>query len=242
MGRVFCLKGAAFSRLMFGLIALALSGCVSASNFGGAGANYAAGSSLSDQLGGRELSALETAFLSAMNDKQPGEEVSWRGGAASGKVIAGRHKAGNLRADPSQLIAFRPGLFLSQKYETELGEYVLTRKSNIRYGPSTETKVAEVLQSGAGVEVVGRVIGEPWMLIAVDGEIRGFIFDKLLVRRPGTELTLAGGPTRRPTLCRAFTQQMRIYARSDRWSGAACLLGRNWRLLPPPPAAPTALF
>ncbi len=237
MGRPIRLKS-----VFFGLIILALGGCVSADNFGGGRDNYAAGSSLSGQLGGREVGALEKAFLTAMNDNEPGDAVSWRGGAASGKVIPGRRKAGNLRSDPSELLDFRPGLFLSQKFETELGEYVLTRKSNIRYGPSTETKVAEVLPSGAGVEVVGRVIGEPWMLIAVNGEIRGFIFDKLLVKRPGTELTLAGGPTRRPRLCRAFDQEMRIYGRSDRWSGAACVEGRGWRLLPPRQDAPTALF
>ena len=78
-----------------------------------------------------------------------------------------------------------------------MGLYVLTRNSNIRLGPGTDHKIAEVLPSGAGVDVVGRVVDKEWMLVASEGSIRGYVHQNLLIKAPGTELELAGGPNRR---------------------------------------------
>ncbi|MEO0879056.1 MAG: SH3 domain-containing protein [Pseudomonadota bacterium] len=229
-----------------------IAGCGTSGGFAGIGGkiNYAEGSALSAEMSGRDVEALYDTFLEAMEQGAAGDAARWTGASASGAVTPGPRQVGNLLADPSALIDFRPGLFLSHAYETELGEYVVTRNSNVRFGPSTETRIAEQLDSGTGVEVIGRVVGEPWMLVAIDGEIRGFVYEKLMVRRPGLELDLAGGPTRRPHLCRAFEQTIRVAGRSDRWSGVACDKagdkssdgGDGWRLRRPEEGAPVRLY
>ncbi len=209
---------------------------------GGDGANYAVNSKFSGELSRRDVNALAPVFVDAMENGAVGDKFEWRGSNAAGAVTPGPQGAGNLLADPWALMPFRPGLKLSRRFETELGEFVLTRNSNVRYGPSTDEKVAEILPSGTGVEVVGKTVDGPWMLVAVDGVISGFVYEDLMVRRPGTELELAGGPTRRPHLCRPFDQSMRINGRTDNWSGVACDKGEGWVLRAPDANAPTRLF
>ena len=233
------------AQLLTALAAVALSACASDPFLGSApasGVNYAAGSALADQLTKRDLAALYPVFLTAMEKAADGEPQRWSSATVQGEVTPGAHKVGNLREDPNELIAFRPGLFLSHRYETALGQYVMTRNGNVRFGPSTETQVAQTLRSGDGVDVVGKVVGAPWMLVAVNDQIIGFVYESLLTPRPGRDLTLAGGPTRKPFLCREFYQTMSIGARADRWGGAACDHGGGWRLVGPTPNAPARLF
>ncbi|MEL7487511.1 MAG: SH3 domain-containing protein [Pseudomonadota bacterium] len=223
--------------------ALALAGACSttAPLVGGddARVNYAAGSPLGAQIDRGQARALAAAFVAAMDG---GDATDWRDGDASGAVRPGVQKVGNLRFDPAALLDFEPGLRLSRSFETDLGEFVLTRNANVRYGPSTDYDVVETLDSGDGVEVVGRVVDAPWMLIAIDQKVRGFVYEELMVRRPGSELELAGGPTRRPLLCRPFEQTMTVAGVKDQWTGVACKEEGGWRLPPPVEGAPTRLF
>ena len=204
--------------------------------------NYAAGSSIGTSLSGRDAAALYPVFLDAMENGAEGTAKNWQASSASGSVTPGSQQVGNLRFNPDELLNFRPGLKLSRAFETDLGEFVLTRNANVRYGPSTDDGVVEIIPSGTGVEVVGKVVGEPWMLIAIEGELIGFVYENLMIRRPGTELELAGGPTRRPHLCRTFEQTLQANGRRDRWSGIACDRGDGWVLQMPAPNAPTQLF
>ena len=222
-----------------------ISGCETSGPFTkGERVNYAASVPVGAQLTGGEQAELARAFRRAMETSETGAPQKWSMGGVRGEITPGPRQAGNLRSDATSLLTFTPGLFLSQTYETELGEYVLVRNSNIRYGPSTDYDVIEQMQSGDGVEVVGRVIDKPWMLIAVDGNIRGFIYQDLVVKRPGSELELAGGPTKRPYLCRKFEQRLTKFGQSDRWSGVACNMGNGWELVEKPadPYAPTTLY
>ena len=223
-----------------------LTACAGGPSFGpiggGGSVNYAAGSNLGATLSGRDVSTLYPVFLDAMENAPTGETKRWQSGAASGTVTPGPQKVGNLRFNANELLDFRPGLKLSRNFETDLGEFVLTRNANVRAGPSTNDRAMEVLSSGTGVEVIGKVVGEPWMLISVNDRILGFVYEDLMVRRPGTELELAGGPTRRPHLCRTFEQTLNANGKTDRWSGAACDRGQGWVLQMPDPNAPTQLF
>lgn len=161
-----------------------------------------------------------------------GEMRQWRGDRAVGVVMPGDYAVGNLSSDPSLVKSAARGDFdLTHVMETELGQYVLRRNSNIRTGPSTDNSIAEVLSSGTGVEVVGRVVDRNWMLIAADGVVRGYVFGDLLVKAPGSELELAGGPQRKPVLCRRFTQRVNVYSDREEWRGTACYDGVGWRLV-----------
>ena len=229
---------------MFG--AFALGACSSLSSmdpFSGDSVNFASGSSIDAQLSSADHEALSAAFVTAMNTGAP---QSWRGRRASGAVTPQAYALANLKADPAARIeAVRGDLDLTHVVETELGQYVLTRNSNIRTSPGTDGKAVEVLPSGSGVEVVGRVRDRNWMLIAVNDVVRGYVFGDLLIKAPGSELELAGGPMRKPVLCRTFSQRATIYSQQEEWTGAACNDGTGWRIArepAPDPNAPEELY
>ncbi|MCK5750754.1 MAG: SH3 domain-containing protein, partial [Oricola sp.] len=166
---------------------------------------------------------------------ETGEAQTWRGGRAVGAVTPANYAIANLKPDPNERIRAARGDFdLSPMMETEMGLHVLTRNSNIRTGPGTDAKAVEVLPSGTGVDVVGRVSDKNWLLVAVDDVVRGYVFGDLVVEAPGSELELAGGPMRKPVLCRNFVQRVNIYSERHEWQGAACYEGGGWRLAPQP--------
>lgn len=227
--------GASFRSIAAVLGALALGACASLPG-GLSGSshnvNYAAGSALGAQLTGRDAEALSSVFVPAM---ESGAAKNWSNGGARGAVEPGSYSIANLRGNPDIRINARDGLDLTHQMETEQGLYVMTRNANVRTGPSTGRRIAEVLTSGTGVDVVGKIVGQPWMLIAVDERIIGYVHENLLIKAPGTELELAGGPRRRPKLCREFTQRLSVFGQSDEWQGAACQENGAWRLAPPEP-------
>lgn len=204
---------------------------------GGGGPNFAAGSVLSGRLVEADREALAAAVAAAV---ETGEPRRWRGRRATGVVEPAGYSLGNLKTDPTaRLPLARPDIVTDESMEIELGLYALTSNSNVRIGPGTDYEVADTLPSGVGVEVVGDVVDKPWMMVAVDGTVRGYIHENLMIRAPGAELELAGGPRRRPVLCRAFAQRIHIFSERDEWTGAACRDGAGWRLAAEPaPEAP----
>lgn len=206
--------------------------------FSGGSVNYAEGAPIRTELSRADYDALAYAFNQAMNTGKP---QSWRGKRAGGVVEPKAYAIANLKANPNTRIkAARGDLELTHMVETEMGLYVLTRNSNIRTAPSTKGKPSEVLPSGSGVDVVGRVTDKNWMLIAANDSIRGYVFGDLLIKAPGSELELAGGPVRKPVLCRNFSQRLNVYSERHVWDGAACNDGTGWRIAPPEPEAPSA--
>ncbi len=223
------------------LAAVVLSACETfpGGGFGGSSnVNYAAGSALGARLANDDRRMLAERFQSAMQTGGDNARITWAGTRARGVIMPGSYLLANLRSHPDKRLQTRKGLDLTHALETELGLYVTTSNSNVRTGPSTARRIAEVLPAGTGVDVVGKIVGQPWMLVAVDDQIRGYLHDSLVIKAPGTELELAGGPRRKPTLCRAFTQRLSAYGQVDEWQGAACLTGGDegiWRLAPPEP-------
>ncbi len=205
--------------------AAALSACESLPLIGGdfqsAGdENFAGGSRLSVLLSADDARALDAAFIDAMDS---GAAKSWRGARAAGAVTPAGWSLANLKTDPAaRTPAARANIDLAPVLETDLGLYVLTRNANVRLGPGASHGVAEMLPSGAGVEIVGRTVRDGWMLVAYDGAVRGYVSETLMIKAPGTELELAGGPRRRAALCREFVQRMTLGAERDQWKGAAC--------------------
>ena len=215
-----------------------LAGCSTFSGiddrFSGNEENFAAGSAVSAALTNPERVELRQAFVNAMDT---GESQRWSSKRANGAIKPGQYLLSNLKSHPDTRIPVSRGdLDLSSVMETDLGLYVLIRNSNVRIGPGTDNQIAEVLPAGAGVEVIGETSAEPWMLIASDGVVRGYIYRNLLIKAPGTELELAGGPERRAFLCREFKQKLVSRAGQDEWDGAACQRNGKWQLAPPEPA------
>ncbi|MEZ5893234.1 MAG: SH3 domain-containing protein [Parvularculaceae bacterium] len=199
-----------------------------AGSFGGGAPDYAAGQPISARLSGDDRAALAAAFTAAMDN---GAQQNWRGKRANGAVVgAGYALAGLLPDENARMDAARGDFDLNVNVETDLGLHVLTRNSNVRIAPDAKAKIAEVLPSGTGVTVVGGVRGKNWMLIAVDGDVRGYVYGDLLIKAPGSELELAGGPVRKPLLCRNFRQRINSGSERAEWEGAACNDGTGWRI------------
>ncbi|MEM6538447.1 MAG: SH3 domain-containing protein [Pseudomonadota bacterium] len=212
------------------------------------------GSSLSGQLTGSDRKALEAALSDALLTDQ--EKVDWAGDTARGRIIpAGRFLSGvqgNLGGDfltddtatngQSAPTDVPPNLYLGEPLETDLGLHALKRNSNVRVGPSTDYKILETLPSGTAVTALGKVSGKPWMLVATSGKVRGYVHANLMAKQPGTELELAGGPTRRVYLCREFEQRMIVNGQRDGWNGVACKRGERWVVERPPANQPTRLY
>jgi len=202
--------------------------------FGSRSEDFAAGSRLSTLLTTRDRDGLAKAMVIAV---ESGEQKPWRGPTATGVVMPHGYALAGLKSNETiRLGAARSDFDLNHVMETELGAYVLTRNSNLRTGPGTDRSIIEVLPSGTGVDLVGALINLEWGLIAIDGQVRGFVHRNLLVKAPGTELELAGGPQRRAVLCREFTQRMRVNDQIDEWEGAACQSLNGWALAPEPSA------
>lgn len=216
---------------------LLLSGCSSFSGVDGIGAgtaeNFAADSGVSAALTGTERSALKTAFLKAIDG---GQSQRWQKGQANGAIKPGSYQIANLKPHPDHRIRVsRADLDLSYVMETDLGLHVLTRNSNIRIGPGTENDIAEVIPSGVGVDVVGQVSSKPWMLVASEGVVRGFVHESLIVKAPGADIVFAGGPERIGVLCRDFMQKLATRAGQDEWEGTVCRENGRWQLAPKDP-------
>ena len=223
--------------------ALFLSACAGGSgpDFGGS-ANFASASPLGLQLPASDARALQPAFLQAVEKGAEGERYDWRGASAFGWVKAREACVGNLKADPSDCPSAPSGLALDETFETEQGLHALTRNANVRLGPSTDYPVFVQLASGTGVVVVGKVVGKPWALAEVDGKIAGYVHESLMIKAPGTELELAGGPRRQATRCRRYEQRLSYQERSDLWEGVACNEGGRWVVKARPDDEPVKLF
>lgn len=230
-------------RLLPFISALLLTACAGGSglDFGGA-ENFAAASPLGAELPAADARALSPAFLQAIEKGAVGERFDWRGASAFGWVKARDACVGNLKSDPNDCPAAVEGLDLGESYETEQGLYALTRNANVRLGPSTDFPVREQLPSGTGVTGVGKVVGKPWMLVETGGRIVGYVHESLMIKAPGTELDLAGGPRRKATACRGYEQRLSYQGRSDLWNGVACSEGGKWVVKPRAADEPVKLF
>ncbi|MFN3960793.1 MAG: SH3 domain-containing protein [Parvularculaceae bacterium] len=228
-----------------GLICAAatLAGCATSGVAdGGGGENFAALSPLGAELEAADVRALKTSFQQAMDAGAAGERFEWRGAGAFGWVKAREARLGNLKADADDRPPMPAGLVLNETFETEQGLYALTRNANVRLGPSTEHPILTQLVSGTGVIVVGKVVGKPWMLVEANGRIAGYVHESLMIKAPGTELELAGGPRKSAVYCRGYEQRLSVGGRSDLIEGVACRENGRWVLKAPPADAPQKLF
>jgi hypothetical protein len=214
--------------------ALALSACETAGPIGGPSSggpvNFAAGSILGGSLSRGDMKALGEIFGPALAAGQTGAAQRWSGpNGAEGAITPRGYLFGNLRADPTELIPVAGAITYALPMEIEQGEQVTTKNANVRAAPAADAPILEKLEAGTGVEAVGKVVGQPFFLVAVKGRIRGYVSASLLTPAPGADLALAGGPTRKAHPCRAYDQTLSLGAQSDRWSGVACDRGQGWR-------------
>jgi len=59
-------------------------------------------------------------------------------------------------------------------------DFTVVRSANVRVAPSTSAKFVAKLAKGAVVHVVGRVSGQPWYAIALEGDATGYIHESLV--------------------------------------------------------------
>lgn len=205
------------------------------------GFDLSAGTSLGAQMNREDKTVMRNAFVQAMSGPQ-NSSVPWSSRRMSGSVEAGQFHLANLIGNPDTVLRAPAGIDVRSRVETEKGAHVLKKNSNIRLGPSTDFAIVTTLPAGTGVEGLGSVEGAPWMLVGVDGAVIGYVFEELIVKAPGSGLLdLAGGPVRKPILCRAYEMSAQLSGQNldDRWGGMACDYGNGFE--PQKIYGPTAL-
>lgn len=181
------------------------------------------GWSRADRLAHRE------AFLSAVK-VTPGEAVDWTGDTVTGRITSGEARLAVSAEEP----AGRPapaGLRIPGPMEMDLGVHALRSNANVRLGPSTDDKIVATLKAGTRVEVAGRLVREPWALVAQNGRVRGYIFEELLIRPEGAASRLAGARLATPTYCRRLSESVGTNGSASEWSSFACNSGGEWILV-----------
>jgi uncharacterized protein YgiM (DUF1202 family) len=218
-------------KLSTALALLTIAGCETAAPIGTGGGNFAAGSSIGSLISSGDRAALSPVFVEAVEHGDRGRAYSWNGPRASGAVTPGAYLVGNLWPEPAKLMPLAGRVSLVQPMQTELGLYAVAKTANVRSAPSPEAPVLATLSPGEAADAVGKTSGQPWILVATGGVIRGFVHESLLLKAPGSDLQLAGGPTKTAWRCREFQQDAVIGAQKDRWTGTACDRGQGWRLV-----------
>ena len=221
------------TRVTIGLAVLALGACetILPSTGGMVGAphaNFAMGSTLNSSLKPADRLSLADAFVGAMETADERATANWSTDRAEGAVEARSAHLRNLLSDPNARVPAPAGLDVSKTLETELGEYVTRDDVVARLAPSGDAPQSGWLPAGTSVTALGQ--SSDWVLVAHNGRAVGYIPSDKTGPAPGRDLVLAGGPKRKPEMCRAFTQRVTVKGRTDVWVGAACARNGDWYL------------
>jgi len=182
------------------------------------------GSTYGGQLTFSDVAIMSDAFVGAMA-ADVGTSRVWANGrtGARGEVIAGEAFLQNVDYARGHRLRAPVGLETRWALEPAQGDYTTTTNTNVRLGAGTSSLLAGTLPEGSVVEAVGSTQGAPWMLVARNGEVIGYMHTDFLEQREGGDLLLAGGASRQPTYCRSFEQTLSLRnGPSDRWRGDAC--------------------
>lgn len=134
---------------------------------------------------GRRLDARHGAGVSAAGNQalETGQPVAWTSedGAVStnARVVETEWRPAPTQPGGRGVVAEAPPIELIGR------PFRATSNANVRGGPSTDFAVMGGLRQGETVVVVGKVIGENWMLVSRDGIGRGFVFGDLLTPAEG---------------------------------------------------------
>lgn len=182
------------------------------------------GSTYGSQLTFSDIGYMSDAFIGAMA-ADVGTSRVWANGrtGARGEVIAGEAFLENVDYARGRRLRAPVGLETRWMLEPAQGDYTTTTNTNVRLGASTSSLLAGTLPEGSVVEAIGAAQDAPWMLVARNGEVIGYMHTDFLEQREGGDLLLAGGAPRQPMYCRSYEQSLSLRnGPSDRWRGDAC--------------------
>jgi surface antigen len=155
----------------------------------GAAIGGVAGVMLGGEIG-RRLDAPQSAGVTQASQQalDSGQPVSWTSsdGAVStdARVVETQWRPAPQGPSPLGVVATVPAIELIG------APYAARSNSNLRGGPGTDYAVMDTLRAGETVQVVGKVVGQDWLMVSRDGVGRGFVFANLLSPAPAAA---AGG-------------------------------------------------
>src|SRR6185312_8682739 len=143
----------------------------------------------------------ERAEAAARQSLESGGQQAWSNPetGASGSVISTPISNGG--GPDLNGLRLAPGVELASGYESAPTSYQAGSTLNLRARPSTRARVVGKLQGGEVVNVIGRVSGSAWVLVARNGIGAGYASEASL--RPLTRAAPAGPQ------CRAVEQTIR---------------------------------
>ena len=123
------------------------------------------------------------ALIGAQIGKGNGNDAAIAAGAVGGYILGGKigrewQPRNNGYAKPKK--GYLPPVTQVPPLVSIDQQYLATKTSNVRGGPSTEYTVVNGLQPGEPVRVLGQVVNQPWYLIAQDDIVQGFVHSSLV--------------------------------------------------------------
>ncbi len=225
------------AKVVFAIVTLVasvfLASC-GAVNFVPGRSSLATGPRLVREFSNKERDQANAAIELALN--APGAlSTRWgkEGDGNSGRVTPGTGLITGL-TDGREIFRAPAGIHVATPLETALGQYRLVQNANVRLGPTISARRLTTLPGGTQVRAIGRDNRTNWYLIVRVDTVVGYIYGPLMEKVADDDLVLTGGPTVRPTYCRAFLHDIRMDdGRSEKWSGAACRKPNgNWAIKP----------
>lgn len=163
--------GAALGGSTTSRVLLAAGGAVAGAWLGGAFGRY---------LEEQDRRNAEQAFADSATT---GETITWDN-PETGVSGTARVKNSTKRSETTQVAVLKDRIETVPEIDF-IGEDRTARSgSNVRGGPGTDYRVVDTLVAGQTVEVVGRVQGSNWLMIAQDGAGSGFVREDLLAAAP----------------------------------------------------------
>lgn len=168
----------------------------------GAIAGAAIGGFLGNQIGGmldeEDRKALQEQTKQALRTQPDNGQIVWTS-AHSGATATVVPE--NTRVETREIRVVRDAsVAVAPQIEPIGARYVAKSDSNVRQAPSADAAVTTIIAANSAIWVVGKVTGQPWLLVARNGKSIGYVNAPLLSPAPAPVSSPAPAPVPAPTV------------------------------------------
>ena len=147
-------------------------------------------------LSEEDAAAISRAVAKALERSPAGRKVTWRNSSSG---VSATLTPGSTALEKREIeAAMRRGVVATPNMVLIARGYKAARNANLRSGPGTGYKIVGGLVKGERLSALGAVGKGDWIMVALDGEVVGYVFAPLVAPDPKARAELregAGGPT-----------------------------------------------
>lgn len=133
---------------------------------------------IGDDVSEEDAEAIGRAVAKALERAPAGREVTWKSKTSGASAT---FKPGGTRLEKREIeAAMRKGVVVTPNMVLIARGYTAARNANLRAGPGTDHKVVGGLAKGESLTALGAVGKGDWILVALDGEVVGYVYAPLV--------------------------------------------------------------